>query len=436
MRVLWICNIMLPRVAEHFHKESSSREGWLTGLSEQVLTRPEGKDITLGICFPTLDEDLLEAGNAEITLDAGRKLFAYPIKEDVHKAEIYDSKLEERFAEIIQDFKPDLVHCFGTEFPHTLAATRAFHTPERTLIGIQGLCAVYANAYRADLPQRVWNRTTFRDLIKKDNLQKQCEKYRKRGINEINAIRYAGHITGRTVWDQCYAQEWNEKAEYHFMNETLRPIFYEDEWSYDKCEKGSIFVSQGDYPIKGLHYLLMAMPEILEKHPEAKVYVAGNSIIKSSLSTGVEGLKGKIKLDSYGKYIYELIKKHSLQDRVVFVGNQSAEEMKKQYLRANAFLCPSAMENSPNSLGEAMLLGMPIVSSKVGGIPTIFKDRMDGLLYECDDIGALAGCVSFMLDGGEVVDKMRKHARIHARDTHDGEKNFKRLIEIYQSIVK
>ena len=180
----------------------------------------------------------------------------------------------------------------------------------------------------------------------------------------------------------------------------------------------------------------MAMPVILEKHPEAKVYVAGNSIVKSSLSTGVEGLKGKIKLDSYGKYIYELIKKHSLQDRVVFAGNQSAEEMKKQYLRANVFLCPSAMENSPNSLGEAMLLGMPIVSAKVGGIPTIFKDRLDGLLYECNDIVSLAGCVSFMLDGGKVVDKMRKHARIHARDTHDGEKNFKRLIEIYQIIVK
>lgn len=436
MRVLWVCNIMLPKVAEHFHRESSSREGWLTGLSEQVLSRPEGKDITLGICFPTLDEELLDAGKAEIVLDDGRILFAYPIKEDVHRAEVYDSKLEDRFAEIIQDFRPDLVHCFGTEFPHTLAVTRAFHRPERTLIGIQGLCAVYANAYRANLPQRVWNRTTFRDLIKNDNLQKQREKYRKRGIHEMEAIRQVGHITGRTVWDQCYTQEWNEKAEYHFMNETLRPIFYDGEWSYDKCEKSSIFVSQGDYPIKGLHYLLMAMPEILEKHPEAKVYVAGNSIVKTSLNKGMDGLKGRIKLGSYGKYIYEIIKKNGLKDRVVFVGNQSAEEMKKQYLRANVFLCPSAMENSPNSLGEAMLLGMPIVSAKVGGIPTIFKDRADGLLYECDDIVSLAGCVNFMLDGGDVVDKMRKHARTHARETHDGEKNFRRLIEIYQSIVK
>lgn len=425
---------MLPRVADYFHRESSSREGWLTGLSEQVLSKPEGKDIILGICFPTLDEELLQKRKAEIPLENGRTLYAYAVKEDIHRAEVYDVGLEDDFADAISDFQPDIVHCFGTEFPHTLAAVNAFHTPEKTLIGIQGLCAVYADSYQANLPQKVWNRTTFRDFIKKDNLRKQREKYRARGINEIRAIKHVGHITGRTVWDQCYAQEWNENAEYHFMNETLRPIFYEGEWKYDACEKGSIFVSQGDYPIKGLHYLLLAMPEILEKHPEAKVYVAGNSIVKTSLDKGINGIKGQIKLDSYGKYIRELIKKYRLEDKVVFTGNQSAEGMKQQYLRANVYVCPSAMENSPNSLGEAMLVGMPIVSAKVGGIPTIFKDRMDGLLYECDDIKSLAGCVCFMLDGGDVVDKMRRHAMEHARETHDGEKNFKRLLEIYHEI--
>lgn len=436
MRVLWVCNIMLPRVAEYFNKESSSREGWLTGLSELVLTRDEGSEITLGVCFPTLDEELLESGEARIELEKRRVLYAYPFREDVHKAEIYDKGLEGRFTEIVNAFQPDLIHCFGTEFPHTLAAVKAFHKPERSLIGIQGLCSVYADAYRANLPKRVWNRTTFRDFIKRDNLKKQQFKYRKRGMYEIDAIKRVGHVTGRTIWDQCYTQEWNEKAQYHFMNETLRPIFYEGEWNYDECEQGSVFVSQGDYPIKGLHYLLLAMPEILEKHPEVKVYVAGNSIVKTAFEKGLDGLKGRIKLDSYGKYIYELIREFHLEDKVVFVGNQDAEQMKARYLRANVYLCPSAMENSPNSLGEAMLLGMPIVSTKVGGIPTIFKDRMDGLLYECDDISALAGCVNFMLDGGEVIDKMRMHAKRHAYKTHDGEANFNRLIEIYNLIIK
>lgn len=434
MRVLWVCNIMLPRVAEHFHRESSSREGWLTGLSEQVLSRPEGKDITLGICFPTLDEELLNAGKAEIVLDDGRILFAYPIKEDVHRAEVYDSKLEDRFAEIIQDFRPDLVHCFGTEFPHTLAVTRAFHRPERTLIGIQGLCTVIAQEYPADIPTKIWCRRTFRDVVKQDDLIKQREKYIQRGRHEREAIHNAGHIAGRTIWDQCYAQEWNPNAKYHLLNETLRPTFYNGEWNYAKCQKGAIFLSQGDYPLKGLHYVLQAMPEIVKRNPEAQLYVAGNSIVKGSLQKGIKGILETLKLESYGKYIKYLLNRYGLMERVHFIGPQTAEQMKEQYLRANVYICASALENSPNSIGEAMLLGVPCVSSKVGGVPSLFKDRADGLLYRRDDINALAGCINLMLDGGELVEKMRKNARSHAMQTHNPEKNFKRLLEIYAKI--
>jgi len=434
MKVLWVCNIMLPRVAEQFHKESSSREGWLTGLSEQVLTRPEGRNITLGVCFPTLDEDLLEAGRAEITVDDDSVLYAYPVKEDVHKAEIYDSKLEDRFKEVLRDFKPDLIHCFGTEFPHTLAVTKAFQRPERTLIGIQGLCTVIAQEYPADIPPKVWKRKTFRDVVKRDDLIKQRDKFIQRGRYEREAIHHAGHIAGRTIWDQCYAQEWNPQAEYHLLNETLRSEFYDGEWNYEKCQKGSIFLCQGDYPLKGLHYVLQAMPVIIEMIPNAQLYVAGNSIIKGALQKGAKGFLENLKLESYGKYIKTLLKRYGLQERVRFVGPKTADQMRELYLKANVYICASALENSPNSLGEAMLLGVPCVSSKVGGVPSLFKDRVDGLLYERNDTKALAGCVNLMLEGGDLVDKMRLSAREHARDTHNPEKNFKRLLEIYNKI--
>jgi len=435
MRVLWVCNIMLPRVAEHFHMETSSREGWLTGLSEQLLTRSEGKAVTLGVCFPTLNENILKEGKGVINLEDGRTLTAYAIQEDVHHAEKYDSKLESRFAEIIDDFQPDLIHCFGTEFPHTLAVTKAFNNPDHTLIGLQGLCTVIAREYPADIPRKVWYHKTFRDRVKNDDLISQRDKYVQRGRNEILAVKHTHHVTGRTIWDRCYAQEWNEQAEYHVLNETLRETFYQDEWNYDECEKGAIFVSQGDYPLKGLHYVLMAMPDIIQKHPNAKLYVAGNSIIKGSLKSGFEGIKERLKLESYGKYILDLLRRNDLLKRVEFVGPQDADGMKKLYLKANVFVCSSALENSPNSLGEAMLLGVPCVSSKVGGVPSLFKDRIDGLLYEKNDIRALAGCVNLMLDGGELVDKMRLSGQKHARETHNPDANFNRLIDIYNEML-
>ena len=427
---------MLPRVAEQLHIESSSREGWLTGLSEQLLAHAKQEQIEFAVCFPTLDVDILEHRRINTTFDNETTFMAFPFREDVHKAEIYDKSLEDRFRQIFDEFQPDVIHLFGTEFPHTLAATLVAPNPERVMIGIQGLCFVYARAYPADIPLKVWNRTTFRDFIKRDNLRKQRTKFLERGKNEIEAIRNVGHVTGRTIWDQCYMQEWNEKAKYHFMNETLRPTFYDGAWSAENCQKGCIFVSQGDYPIKGLHYLLKAMPRILKHHPEAEVYVAGNSIVKTALEHGLDGLKGKLKLDSYGKYIVELLKENNLVEKVHFVGNQDAEGMKRYYLKANVFVCPSAMENSPNSLGEAMLLGIPIVASKVGGIPTMLKDCVEGFLYECNDVDALALYVSVILDGGEKVSQMCANARLHARETHDGKKNFARLIQIYREINK
>ena len=50
MRVLWLCNIMLPVIAEHLHMQSSNKEGWLTGLSNKILA--ESEEIRLGVCFP------------------------------------------------------------------------------------------------------------------------------------------------------------------------------------------------------------------------------------------------------------------------------------------------------------------------------------------------------------------------------------------------
>ncbi len=427
---------MLPRVAKQLHMESSSREGWLTGLSEQLLAYAKQEEIEFAICFPTLDEEILNRKRIEVPLEDGASFLAYPFREDVYKAEIYDKQLEIDFAEIINDFRPDLLHCFGTEFPHTLASIKAYNCPGKSLIGIQGLCSEIAREYPADIPIRVWKRKTFRDLVKRDDLEKQRDKFIQRGNRERESIRRVQHIAGRTIWDQCYAQEWNEKAKYHLLNETLRDCFYTDEWSEDTCQKGRIFISQGDYPLKGLHYLLQAMPIILEKNPEAEVYVAGNSIVKGSLQSGLPGLKERLKLESYGKYILELLKKNDLIDRVHFVGPQDAQGMKEQYLKANVFANPSALENSPNALGEAMLLGVPCVASRVGGVPSLFKDRLDGLLYEKNDIVALAGCVNLMLEGGELVEKMRKHAREHARQTHNQDENYRRLLEIYHAIAK
>lgn len=64
--------------------------------------------------------------------------------------------------------------------------------------------------------------------------------------------------------------------------------------------------------------------------------------------------------------------------------------MKERYLKSQVFVLPSSIENSPNSLGEAMLLGVPCIASDVGGVRCLMTHSVEGLIYPADDPRLLA----------------------------------------------
>lgn len=445
MKVLWLCNIMLPRICQEFHIDGSKKEGWISGLLDH-LVRESHEEVTVCIAFPVGREllsdnknwmkgsfDYFEGDNAgKVSIEY------YGFYENTVEPWKYEDGLDTALKEILQDAEPDLIHCFGTEYPHTRAAVKAFGKSEKTLIGIQGLCSVYAQAFFANLPEKVKNKKTFRDLVKKDSVLQQKEKYVIRGKYEVEALQGAGHIAGRTAWDRKYASCFHKEAKYHLLRETLRPCFYSGEWSYQECEKESIFVSQGDYPIKGLHYLLLAMPQILNKYPNAKVYVAGNNILRY-------GITAKLKISAYGEFLQSLIKKYHLEEKIIFLGNLDAAKMKEQYLKSNVYLCPSSIENSPNSLGEAMLLKTPVVTADVGGIPSMISMENCFMYhgFEKEEEGELERIAGAIADGicqvfarkGEVL-SLTDGARAQGEKNHCGNDNVKQLCAIYREIME
>lgn len=422
MRLLWLCNKCLPVVARHRGLEVGNREGWLAGISERFMN-DKSNDIEFGVCFPV--------GSPEEEFTDKFEVSAYGFYEDLEHPENYDSALETRLKAIVEDFKPDLIHIFGTEFPHCRAMTVAFPHKERILIGIQGICTECAEAYFTGIPENITTKATLRDRIKKDNIAAQKRKFEKRGESEVLALKQCDNITGRTRWDMEKSMEINPGAEYFHMNETLRSNFYSGEWNYDTCQKHSIFVSQGDYTIKGLHVLLEALPEIRKAYPDVCVYVAGADII------GFGNIKKTILISEYAKYLKKLVKKEKLNQKLIFTGNLSAEQMKERYLKSHVFVLCSVLENSPNSLGEAMLLGMPCVASAVGGVPSMISEK-EGWIYKDCDPGKLAQAViSAFEETDQMSGKTQKQeaAALRARETHDGEKNFQVLMEIYKKIL-
>lgn len=423
MRVLWLCNIMLPAIARELGMAASNKEGWLTGLAGQLIQKTQENHIELGICFPVGKGGVPVQGTAD-----GIRFFGFA--EDTGHPERYDKGLENRLMPILEEYQPDIVHIFGTEFPHTLAMTRCVKNKGRILIGIQGICSKIADSYTADLPKAVVRRFLIRDILRWDNIAQQQKKFVKRGKMETEALCNAGHVTGRTAWDREAAAFLAPAAVYHPMNETLRPEFYGAKWRLSECEKYSVFVSQGNYPVKGLHYLLSALPDILKQFPQTKVYVAGDEITRYGT------LKEKIKIGSYGKYCLKLIKDAGLAEKVIFLGRLNSEEMRERYRKSHVYLSASSIENSSNSVGEAMLLGMPAVSSAVGGIPSMLEHEKEGLLYPPGDKDALVSCICRMFADDAFAVSCGENAASRAAVTHDPAANYRRLIEIYNKIAE
>ncbi|KWX87739.1 glycosyl transferase family 1, partial [Paenibacillus riograndensis] len=255
------------------------------------------------------------------------------------------------------------------------------------------------------------NTFTIRDLLKQDNLNQQQIKFFKRGELEIEALKKISHVIGRTTWDKACVMEINPEVKYHSCNETLRSSFYSSEWDLSICEKNSIFMSQGSYPIKGLHFMIKAMPLILEKNPDAKLYIGGVDI------TRAHTIKDKIKITTYGKYLRKIIHDNHLQDKVIFTGLLNEKEMRDRYLKSHVFVCPSSIENSPNSLGEAMILGVPCVASYVGGVSDLLIDKQEGFLYQADAPYMLAHYVCEIFADNDLALKFSSNAREHALRT-------------------
>ncbi len=454
MRILWLLNICPPAVGKALGLECSVREGWITGALNRFLAGGRegkgraGEDMELGICFPVdplsgieisekrrlypLTGQAPSAGEKRPerqAREAGREVWLYGFREDLKRPERYDALLENRFARILADFRPDLVHIFGTEFPHALAMERVFQHPERTLVGIQGLVGKCAESYMADLPPAVQKSVTLRDMLRKDSLLQQQKKFRIRGEREREILSGCAHVAGRTRFDREGTLAINPDLTWHRLNETMRACFYEGRWDRKSCRSFEIFVSQGDYPLKGFHYLLLAMEEILREFPQAHIRVAGICI------TGYDTLKEKLKISGYGNYLRKLMKEKGLTEKVTVLGNLTDTQMKEAYLNSHVFVCPSSLENSPNSLGEAMLLGVPCVASLTGGIPDMAEDGRSALFFKKGNVHELAGCICRIFRNDGLAESLSGQARIRGRQNHDGDANYARMLEIYREIL-
>ncbi len=415
MRVLWITNIILPPLCGHLGVAAPVVGGWMYSSAKALLAGSDDIELAVATVY---DGDKLQEHDID-----GIKYFLLPMCGRSRTK--YLRHMEPLWKKISAGYRPHLVHLHGTEFPFGLALLKA--DPElRTVASLQGIVSAYGRYYTANIPfSDIFASVTLRDVVRMDTIWHGQREFNRRGGMERDILGSVDHIIGRTSWDKAHAWAINPQAQYHFCNETLRDEFYKYTWSYEKCEPHTIFLSQAGYPIKGLHQVLKAMPLVLKSYPDARLVVAGQDI------TGGKSLLSRLKRTGYGSYISRLIRRYGLEEKVTFTGFLDERQICEQYLKANIFVCPSSIENSPNSLGEAQLLGVPCLASYVGGVPDMMRGD-ESHMYRFEEVEMLARkiCELFESHDDELLAKMRERAL----QRHDKMTNAVRLAEIYRKI--
>lgn len=413
MRIVWLCNVPIPQVCEKFRIGTSPYGGWLEKAYEELSSLGEFEILFV---YPDFVDKIERIGN----------FIRFPRFKDPSAISIKDISVAK---EVLDIAAPEILHIFGSEMSHSLAFAEVFNKPNSTIVNIQGVMRDIADKYCNGIPKWETIIPTIAELLfRSGNIQFQKKKMQKRAINEYKLMNMVSYAVGRTTYDKSFVNSVTRHIQYTYCPESLRETFYTNSvWYYEKCEKNSIFMSQASYPIKGVHYLIKALSLVKKSYPSFKLYIGGDSLLPNSF-------KSYFGKSSYQRYVRRLINKNKLGGNIIFLGSLNAEQMKERYLRANVYVLPSIVENSPNSLGEAMMLGAPVIAANVGGVHDILGDDNESE-YECTDIKHLADKILDVFNSGKIPENGREARIRRAREFFDVSENVSMLKGLYYKIT-
>jgi glycosyltransferase involved in cell wall biosynthesis len=146
--------------------------------------------------------------------------------------------------------------------------------------------------------------------------------------------------------------------------------------------------------IKGVHHLLGAFPRVLARFPLARLLIVGDGEEGQDLQTSARRL--------------------GLGPRVAFLGSLPHEDVIRCMRAADVFVLPSLVESFGIVLLEAMSCGLPVVASRVMGIPYLVEDGLNGFLVPPTDEEVLADRITALLSDPDLRARMREQNRSKA----------------------
>lgn len=414
MRILWVVGFVLPEAAHLADNSHVAFGGWVGAMLKQLAKMP---DIELGVAMKA------EVDECTFSLIGNVQYYLVPQSKKDH----FDI-LSKDCDFVLNDFKPDLLHVEGSESAHANSFLNCWHG--NNVVSMQGIINGYEPYEYGNLPigKMLFSLHPVKMIVAGSMILNKWFFFYRRLPKERETIRKAKHILGRTNWDRAHAYTINPEAPYFECNRILRDVFYEQQWDIKKIKRRTIFIGNAASPRKGAHFVLQSLSLLKREYPDIKLYLAGESPFYSSWREWK-------KIIGYKAYLRYLIKKLDIEDNIVFTGVLQAEDMVTRFMKSHVYVMSSVIENSPNTLGEAMILGVPSVVAYTGGTPDMAIDEHEALFYRDNDPQLLAHQIKRIIDDDALAVQLSTNARLKAQKTHDPERNLEILLQAYRTIL-
>ncbi|MCX6238342.1 MAG: glycosyltransferase family 4 protein [Bacteroidia bacterium] len=412
MKVLWFSNTAAS--GGEYLKLGGLGGGWLCALDQLLRNKVE---LSVVFHYPKYAVPFIYQGCNYYPICS--KNWEWEMFKNIFCICVPDDEFLLQYLQIIKDVKPDIIHILGSENSFGIIAEQ---TNIPVVESIQGNITVYKQKFFSGIERKYSHKrafTSFTSFITSQSYFSNFMKFEKMSKIERRNLKNIKHIIGRTDWDRRIMTIMASGAHYYHNDEVLRNSFYELCWKPQKREKLIIHTTNGNSIYKGFETLCEALFEI--------------SQLGISIEWRVAGIKE-------GDVIVQIVKK-KLKERfpsrgLVLLGGLSESQLAKKLLEADLYVMPSHIENSPNNLCEAMILGMPCIATFAGGTGSMLQDGEEGILIQDGDPWAMAGAILELAKQPDKAIQYGIKARERALQRHDKERVVNELLAIYHEITE
>ncbi|MGB4770432.1 MAG: glycosyltransferase family 4 protein [Chitinophagaceae bacterium] len=415
MRVLWFANTPCNAV-EHM-KESTIGGGWLQTLDLHMQEKVE-----LHIAFyANWPEETFTCRKATYHVIPSSSIRVSNVK-NIFFPHVIHQEDTLRYLDIVNRVKPDLIHLHGTENAYGTMLSKV-NVP--VVVSIQGIMTPYAYRFGGDAAEDIQTyvgpaNSSLKGMLFEKGQKHTYDLLKLTAARETKYIRDVKYFIGRTIWDRRVSSVMSPGSHYFIGDEIMRDVFYTKQWNQGRVDgKWIIHTTASDHPMKGFRTIVDTVNLLISAGIQLEWRVAG----LSAQSTVVRVAKKQL-----GK-AYPL-------DHIKLLGRIGADALADMMAEANMFVLPSFMENSPNSLCEAMMMGMPCVATNGGGTPSMLEDKVEGLLVQPRDPWAMAGAILELISDQESAIAFGQAARRTALKRHEPTRIVNQVFDAYQQILQ